>query len=47
MKRQPIALAAVFFVLVLLLVESHSTVGDSVGMGMAATDCIFRPPVLY
>ncbi len=47
MKRQPIASAAAFFVLVFVLVETPNSVGECVDKTPTPTDCIFCPLPLY
>ncbi len=47
MKRQPIASAAAFFVLVFVLVETPNSVGECVDKACPSTDCIFCSRGLY
>ena len=47
MKRQPIASAAVFFVLSFVQVETHNSVGECVDKACPVTDCIFCPVGIY
>jgi len=47
MKRQPIASAAAFFVLRLVLAETHRSIGESVGNSKSSTDGICPAVQLY
>ena len=40
MKRQPIVSAAAFFVLGIMLAETHRSIGESVGKSKSSTDGI-------